>query len=189
MSTQARVADSIRSGAMMGADLLQTLVESPVVRTLGTRLPMQRCSCEIPPPCWMPKSLGDVRSRVCAGGTAVLRLRVTNCGASGQSFELEAAGPDAGEVNLQPAKLTLGPMERTVVTATIPLAATASSSEQREALLWVRGCREHYVRWTVTVGGGSDSCHEVDVEDCPDYVHHWYDHFYCEHPCPSSRRG
>jgi hypothetical protein len=35
-----------------------------------------------------------------------------------------------------------------------------------------------------------DCCHcrcsghrEVEIFDEPDYVHHWYDHFYCEHPC------
>jgi hypothetical protein len=21
------------------------------------------------------------------------------------------------------------------------------------------------------------------VEDCPDLLHHWYDHFYCNRPC------
>jgi hypothetical protein len=26
---------------------------------------------------------------------------------------------------------------------------------------------------------------EVEIEDCPDLIHHWYDHFYCERPCPS----
>lgn len=189
MSTQARVADSLRSGASVGADLLQALVESPLGRGLGMPLRMQRCGCEVPPPCWMPKALGDVRSRVCAGGTAVLRLRVTNCGASGRTFEVETAGPDAKEVKLDPAKLVLGPMERAVVTATIPLPSTAASGEQREALVWIRGCHSHYARWTVAVGGGSDSCHEIDVEDCPDLVHHWYDHFYCEHPCPAPTRG
>jgi hypothetical protein len=23
----------------------------------------------------------------------------------------------------------------------------------------------------------------VEVEDCPDLIHHWYDHFYCDRPC------
>ena len=26
---------------------------------------------------------------------------------------------------------------------------------------------------------------ELTVEDCPDLVHHWYDHFYCPRPCPN----
>jgi hypothetical protein len=28
------------------------------------------------------------------------------------------------------------------------------------------------------------SCPEVEVDDCPDNIHHWYDHFYCERGCP-----
>jgi hypothetical protein len=22
------------------------------------------------------------------------------------------------------------------------------------------------------------------VDDCPDNIHHWYDHFYCDRGCP-----
>jgi hypothetical protein len=25
------------------------------------------------------------------------------------------------------------------------------------------------------------------VEDCPDLIHHWYDHFYCPRPCIEER--
>jgi hypothetical protein len=50
--------------------------------------------------------------------------------------------------------------------------------------VWIHGCVEHAVRWTVRVAGrGGDSCNELDIDDCPDYVHHWYDHFYCARPC------
>jgi hypothetical protein len=182
MSTQLRVADSVRMGANLAADLIESLASSSIARDLSRRMPA-RCSCEIPPPCWMPKGLGRVRSRVCPGGTAVLRLRVTNCGASQRAFQIEATGADADDVKLEPAKLALDPMDAATVTATIPV-PMSSSSHEREALVWVHGCHSHFLRWAVGTGGSSDSCHELDVEDCPDYIHHWYDHFYCDHPCP-----
>jgi hypothetical protein len=185
VSTQTRVADSLRSGMRMGGRLLGSLAESRLVGDLGRRVSVGGCCCEIPPPCWMPKSLGDVKSYVCAGGTAVLRLRVENCGHTSRSFTIEAAGADKDAVKLSPGSLTLGPMERAVATATVAVGAEARRGQEREALVWVRGCHDHVVRWTVKVEGGSESCHELDVADCPDYVHHWYDHFYCPRPCPN----
>jgi hypothetical protein len=79
--------------------------------------------------------------------------------------------------------LNLGPMERG--TAVVKLDFT--DCEEIEELVWVRGCYDHYIRWTVSESRfGGDTCHELDVEDCPEYIHHWYDHFYCERPCPGS---
>ena len=150
------------------------------------RMPMagRGCGCDIPPPCWMPKELGEVRSHVCAGGTATLRLRVTNCGGSPRKVAIEAR-PDSAGVTLEPPSLALGPLERGVVVASLAVQAKAGIGEEHEALIWVRGCHDHVLRWTVRVASrAGDSCHEIDVNDCPDLVHHWYDHFYCERPCP-----
>jgi hypothetical protein len=62
--------------------------------------------------------------------------------------------------------------------------ADAATGQEYEVLLWVRGCQNHYLRWTLKVANrGASCCHEVEVEDCPDLIHHWYDHFYCERPC------
>ena len=188
MSAQARVADTIRSGARRGGDLLASVAGSPMLGELAGRVMPGGCSCDIPPPCWLPKSLGEVRSAICAGGTAVLRFRITNCAMEERTVRVEVAGGGKADVKLTPAQLALGPMERGVVTATLGLPATASSGEEREALIWVLGCHDHYVRWTVRASGGSDSCHELVVDDCPDYVHHWYDHFYCQRPCPGHGR-
>jgi hypothetical protein len=184
MSAQGAVTDSIRDGVRMGAGVLQAVADSRLVGDIGSRL-SSRCSCDIPPPCWMPKALGEVKSFICAGGTAVLRLRITNCGAGNESFKVEVADDPKKGVTIAPATLSVGPMERGVVTLTLPSSTDASKGEEHELLVWVRGCHDHYARWTVTVGRGSDSCHELDVDDCPDYLHHWYDHFYCPRPCPS----
>jgi hypothetical protein len=184
MSTTEDFVDLFVRGARAGTDLLGSFASSRVVKDLSSR--MRSCSCAIPPPCWLPKAVGSVRSDVCAGGTATVRLLVENCGPTERAFTIEAAGADAKEVTLSPASATLEPMDCRVVAAS--LSAPAQPGERREALLWVHGCHDHYLRWTVnTARRACDSCHEVEVKDCPDYVHHWYDHFYCDRPCPGSK--
>jgi hypothetical protein len=175
----------------MGEDLLDALqgrrttgLASTLQRAIPS-LPMAKggCGCDIPPPCWMPRDLGEVRSRVCAGGTATLRLRVTNCSASPRKVGVDAR-PDSAELTIDPSSMALGPLERGVALASLAIPAKAGVGEEREALIWVRGCRDHVLRWTVRVASRAGDCgHEIDVDDCPDLVHHWYDHFYCERPC------
>lgn len=139
------------------------------------------CCCEIPPPCWYPRPAGKVRSHVCCGGRATLCIRVTNCGVRPATIKLEASGP-AG-VEIEPATLELGPMERGTATAKLEL-----TGREADRLIWVRGCYDHYIRWTLCeTKRGGDACHEIEIEDCPEYIHHWYDHFYCERPCPGGR--
>ena len=77
----------------------------------------------------------------------------------------------------------LGLWERGTVIASLAIPAKAGVGEEREGLIWVRGDRDHVLRWTVRVTShAGNCCHEVDVADCPDLVHHWYIHFYCERP-------
>jgi hypothetical protein len=79
-------------------------------------------------------------------------------------------------------------MEREWFRASLPTPEGASPGQRYETLVWVLGCNAHYLRWGVKVAeNGADSCHEVKVDDCPDYVHHWYDHFYCNRPCSHTR--
>lgn len=144
-----------------------------------------RGGCAIPPPCWMPRPLGECVSHVSQCRTACVRLVVTNQDRVARTVTAEAAGANAGTITLSPPSLTLGPMERGTISACVAVPDDAKGGERTEALLWVRGCREYYLRWTVSVGtAGLDSCHEVAVCDGPDYLHHWYDHFYCARPCP-----
>jgi hypothetical protein len=139
------------------------------------------CGCDIPPPCWAPKPMGDVVSGVCPGATATVRIHVTNCGATARTMTFQAVGTG---VTLTPASLSLGPMERGQMVASVTLPADAEPGSRREVLVWVRGCHDHYLRWTIHAWANGDcGCENVHVSDCPDYVHHWYDHFYCNRPC------
>ena len=192
----------LKQGTILGLDMLQSLTNSstsvidqmksssmidsllPKVKTMMASA-TDGC-CKIPPPCWMPQEIGEVVSHVCPGGTAVVRLRITNCGATGRDIMLEAKG-ETPEVKITPENLPLGPMERRYITASLAIPAHIIAGHEFEVLLWVHGCRDHYLRWIVKVAArGADCCHEVDVEDCPDPIHHWYDHFYCERPCAHS---
>ena len=189
------IRDWIEQGTRISLDLLETLRPrrgSALDRTLESitkQSPMRAgCSCNIPPPCWAPRQAGEVVSRVCPEGKAAVRLRVTNCGVVERIIKVTANVPG---VSINPSELMLGPMERGVFTATADLQAASKQHIEREILLWIHGCNDHYVRWTLQEASRIIDCHEeVDIEDCPDLVHHWYDHFYCVRPCyPEVRKG
>jgi hypothetical protein len=183
----------------LSADLFESLTGQPapridaarVSRALGQRSascqPRSGC-CTIPPPCWMPQPLGDCVSHVAQCNSACIRVVVTNCDRVRRNVTVHATGPNANRVTISPPSLDLGPMERGTISACVAIPDGGKTGERIDSLLWVRGCKEYYLRWTVSVGTlGLDSCHEVEVCDCPDYVHHWYDHFYCVRPCPGGR--
>jgi hypothetical protein len=79
-------------------------------------------------------------------------------------------------------------MERGVVHATFT-APSSGAKDHYEAVIWVVGCRAHYVRWEIALSERKEKCcadgccHHVSIHDQPDYVVHWYDHFYCARPC------
>jgi hypothetical protein len=141
--------------------------------------------CHVPPPCWMPRQLGECTSYVGRCSTATLRIVVTNCDRVGRTVRVRTEGVEGLEVD--PPTLELGPMHRGTVVLRIKVPEEAEPGTKHEALVWVEGCNQHVLRWTVKVGEGMDSCHEIRVDDCPDYRHHWYDHFYCVRPCMNRR--
>jgi hypothetical protein len=99
---------------------------------------------------------------------------------------VQAVGKPGG-LTIQPEELGLGPYEREDVAVSLSLAPGAAKGEEREIVLVVRGCQDHVLRWTVKVSSCECSCATVDVEDCPDFLHHWYDHFYCARGCADGR--
>jgi hypothetical protein len=143
-----------------------------------------RKTCEIPPPCWMPRSLGEIQSFVCSGGNTSVRIHVTNCQPRSSVIQLSFASGEA-QGTVTPATATLGPMERETFSASFAVPANAEKGESFDLLLWVRGCNEYYLRWRVELSDHASDrcCHEISVNDCSDYVHHWYDHFYCDRRC------
>jgi hypothetical protein len=185
-----RIVDLMERGVTAGASMLDSLAGSPIVSRAQMRMPrLGACSCDIPPPCWMPREHGPIRTHVCAGGTATLRVRLTNCSIEPSKIEIQASGPDGGKIDMDPKSLSLGPLERGVVALSLKTEVDEASGTEHEALVWIRGCVDHVIRWTVNVSRrGGDSCHELDIDDCPDYVHHWYDHFYCARPCRHHQR-
>jgi hypothetical protein len=184
------LSDLITEGTRLGLDALDSIGRMPmpelgdVLRRFASATGrVSSCGCHIPPPCWMPQSLGELTSHVCPGGTATLRIRITNRSATSRTIVLEATGPASG-VTITPGTLTLGPMEHGVAVASLAVPATADCGEAHVTTIWVRGCQDHYLCWKVKVAErGVDVCHQIHVEDGPDFIHHWYDHFYCERPC------
>jgi hypothetical protein len=199
-STTTMITDMLDLGIRMGRDVLSALRSDrpatsslDVLRSGVASLPlsglmpsMQTCCCAIPPPCWMPRDLGRVVSHGCPGAKAQLRLRVTNDGLGARTITADATGAGASMVTLDPASLVLGTFEQGTVTATVTIPDQGGSAV--ETLVWIHGCRDHVVRWCIEVSdAGCSSLHEVDVSDCPDLIHHWYDHFYCARPCSNSQ--
>jgi hypothetical protein len=176
----------VQAQLRLGADLFESLTGRNPADLLPKRMPGCGCrphgSCDIPPPCWMPQPLCDCTSHVCPCAKATIRIVVTNCDPT--SRRIVAVSATGSEVKVTPPQAVLGPLERATFEATIGVPDDADK-KTLESVIRIRGCREHYFRWTIRVGAvGLDSCHEVEVSDCPDYLHHWYDHFYCPRPCP-----
>ncbi len=99
-------------------------------------------------------------------------------------------GAGSAAVEFDPAGLTLGPEERGYSAVSFDIPPEAEPGEVREFLVWITGCKQYFLRWRVRVArscGGP--CPEVEVDDCPDLVHHWYDHFYCERLCPPPHKS
>ena len=115
----------------------------------------------------------------------MLRLTLTNCEIASRTIAVTATD---GAVSVTPAGVTLGPMEQGLVVLTLELPASAAAAAPRR-----RSSGSRAARSTTSAGASSPPARvtcctaDVDVEDCPDLVHHWYDHFYCPRPCPEKR--
>jgi hypothetical protein len=201
-STTTMITDLLDLGVRMGREVLAALrSDQPATRSLqvirrtaadaplsGLMPAMQSCGCDIPPPCWMPRELGRVVSHGCPGAKASVRLLITNGGLGPRKMTVDATGAGSGQVSVDPPSLSLGTFETGSVTASVTIPEEGASAT--DVLLWVHGCRDHVLRWRVEVSDDGCSClHEVDVEDAPDLIHHWYDHFYCARPCNDPGKG
>ena len=176
----------------MGRDLLDAVVGAvPPELTSAARTVARDATrraagcCDVPPPCWMPRLLDDVVTRAAPCRTARLTLVVTNCGLGRRNFAVQAQGA----VKVDPPAFVLDTYERRTVTLSLDVPQDAKEGSEIETTVRVRGCHEWVLRWTVRVREcPTDPAPVVAVDDCPDYRHHWYDHFYCARPCPADRQ-
>lgn len=144
------------------------------------------CNCDIPPPCWQPQPLGEVTSFVAPGGQATMRFRITNSSFSTRIIQFKSSPPTVVTFSENP--VTLAPLQRHVVSAFLQIPSSDKQGSEQEVVIFVRGCRNYYVRWTVKVMDcGATMCNEVELDDGPDLIHHWYDHFYCPRECQDQR--
>ena len=175
----------IGHSAKAGLSILGALgaVPEKLLCDIGQGRPiMSDCGCEIPPPCWQPQPLGEVTSFAAPGAQATLRFRITNATFSARTIDFIAS--PATNVTFSEDPVSLAPLQRRVVLAFFQVPSSTKEGSEDEVVIFIRGCRNYYVRWTVKVMDcGSTMCNEIDLEDEPDLIHHWYDHFYCHREC------
>jgi hypothetical protein len=179
----------LEAGANVSTSLLNLLTSATpgalggVVNWAANASPGGDCACHIPPPCWMPRMLREARSYGVVGDEASLTFVITNESLAARTIQVFTTTPMAG-LSSTATTLTLAAMARGEVTLTYTIPAGTTANPGTEILLWIRGCRLHFLRWVVRLGTVSaDTDQEVCVKDGPENLHHWYDHFYCAHPC------
>ena len=187
----------IRAQLLVGKELTQLVVGAGNAAANALRnvklpdLPGCKSCCDIPEACWMPVFLGEAECKLKPGDQGKICFIVTNQDFVSHRYAVQATGKDAGLISISDPQFELGPKERKCVTATLTApsrdgspAKSDSCCKDLEAVVWVRGCRDHYVRWSVDLAHKSQPCcYEIEVDDSADYVHHWYDHFYVTRPC------
>ena len=184
--------DSVDSKAAQA--LGNTIAKLMIIPTqLATSLVTQAANrlspgCEIPPPCWEPKHAGTCTVELAPGNKALVRVHMMNCGWTRQVVTITALGKLAGWMSFSPTTLILDPQERATLTVTVQVPTWAKAGERLSGPIIVRGCGDHYVRVEIVVSdcNGTSVC-DVMIDDCPDHIHHWYDHFYCPRPCRNGR--
>ncbi len=143
--------------------------------------------CEIPPACWLPEDLGAVTTTICPKGSATLQICVTNCQPKASKIGVRVAATD-WSVDIEPKSVEVGPMEKARFTVCITAPGDACTPHCEEAIIWIDGCKQYFARWHLALRDkGGETCDSIAVDDCPDYQHHWYDHFYCARPCNKHR--
>ncbi len=144
--------------------------------------------CEIPPPCWEPRPAGSCCLELTPGSTGTVRVKVSNCGWHRQMVEITALGKIAGWMIFTPTTLIVGPQEHATFVVRVHVPDEAKPGRSFSAPIIVHGCNDHFARLELTVAECAQRiCCDVEVNDCPDNLHHWYDHFYCPRPCRNSR--
>lgn len=194
--------DLVAAQLGLGKELLKVLTAGSgllIDGAKGMRFPAGTSCCDIPDPCWMPKSLGEISCQLMDGETGEVCLEVVNDDFRTHVYNVDPAGPDAGAVQISglDRQFSLGPKERRTVSVRVTMPKKQDDNPDRQKsccdcdsldlLIWVLGCGEHYLRWIICRDekNSKPCCHCVTVIDAADYELHWYDHFHIMRPCPS----
>jgi len=141
-----------------------------------------RSSCDIPPPCWEPRPLGERTSHVSPCSEVCLEILLDNCGIEAHPVKVGVRGYD--DVTITPNTVTLPPLERKRIRVCANIPKGVATGTTYDLTVVIAGCRVHYLRWTLSVGTfGLHTNQKITEHDCADQLHHWYDHFYCRRPC------
>jgi hypothetical protein len=159
-------------------------------------LPAGSSCCDIPEPCWMPLDLGQICCQVCPGEPGEICFVISNEDFQPHEYKVFAEGEHDALVSVSNPSFTLGPKERRQVSVKFNTPARDQPSQRDsccecndyEVVVWISGCRNHFLRWYLNHDEKKTKCcHEVFVEDIPDYELHWYDHFHYPRPCLGSK--
>jgi hypothetical protein len=143
------------------------------------------CSCRIPTPCWLPEDLGDcaVIAEPCGG--AKLRIVIRNTDGISRTMSVAVTGTGHQFVTVSGSPATVPAFGTAAFDLSVAIPSQTPAGPYVDVKIWILGgCREHVLGWRVDVGKcahGSD--HEIIVCDGANFIHHWYDHFYCPRPC------
>lgn len=175
------------TGARALGDAIAGLLEAPAQMAAafaGALTKRTSGGCEIPAPCWEPQPAGTCCLDILPGCVGKIRVHVTNCHWSRQVVLVTAMGRLAGWMQLNPTTLVVDPQERRTVEVTVRIPEDTKPGQTFTGPLVILGCRDHYVRVEINVTEcAAHTVCDAFIDDCPDHVHHWYDHFYCPRPC------
>lgn len=175
------------TGARALGDALAAILQAPaqLAATFADALAKRGSpGCEIPPPCWEPRPAGVCSLELAPGTAATIRVHVSNCGWGRQVVGITSLGKLAAWMTFAPTTLVLGPQERATIAVTLRVPDAVKAGQSFVASLLVRGCLDHVARVDISIAECAvRNCCDIVVNDCPDNIHHWYDHFYCQRPC------
>jgi hypothetical protein len=140
--------------------------------------------CEIPPPCWEPRPAGHCRLELPPGGTGTVLVDVSNCDWTRRIVHITAVGAIAAWLKFDPTTLVIDPQGTGTFRVVVRVPDTVKPGQRLSGPVLIRGCMDHFVKLDVVVADcAAGGCCRAHVNDCPDHIHHWYDHFYCYRPC------
>jgi hypothetical protein len=97
---------------------------------------------------------------------------------------ITAGGHIAGWLTFEPTTVVVGPQEQATIRVTARVPDRALAGHSVSGPLLIRGCNDYVAQLAIRVAECTrPPCCDLFVRDCPDHIHHWYDHFYCPRPC------